>query len=109
MNSDLESTPMPLEPVSVTSADFNRLERKVDKMADALQQLVRVEERQTNQGVRIGETEKELVTLATKIDAIDKKVDQWINRGIGVWAVAVTLWAVFEFATSHGMILLGGK
>ena len=38
----------------MTYNDFRRLEGKVDKLAEAVMKLVLVEERQTNQGERIG-------------------------------------------------------
>jgi hypothetical protein len=30
------------------------------------------------------------------VNRVDRKVDQWVNRGIGVWAVAVVLFAVMQ-------------
>jgi Mg2+ and Co2+ transporter CorA len=103
-NSDSDFTPM-----DSSNSDLMRIERKVDKLTEAMQQLIRVEERQSNQGIRLGDCEKELITINARLEAVDKKVDQWVNRGIGVWALAVTLWALFEFATSHGLIALGVK
>jgi uncharacterized coiled-coil protein SlyX len=82
--------------VDVLSADFKRLESKVDKLTDAVMRLVLIEERQTTQGERIGACEAKIVATETTVHRVDRKVDQWINRGIGVWAVAVVLFAVMQ-------------
>jgi len=42
----------------MTDDDFRRLEGKVDKLGDAVQKLILVEERQANQGERIGRVEQ---------------------------------------------------
>lgn len=81
--------------MSVDIEDFHRLEDKVDKVVDALNKLVLVEERQSTQGIRIGELEKEVATLKAQIIINDRKVDQWINRGIGVWALAIVVWTLW--------------
>jgi hypothetical protein len=90
--------------LSITNSDFDRLETKVDKLTDALQQLVRVEERQTNQGARIGSAEKNLAVMEAELRGLHKKVDQWINRGIGLWAAVCTGWGVFQALGSLGII-----
>jgi ferritin-like metal-binding protein YciE len=74
--------------------DIDRLERKIDAMAEAMQSLIRVEERQANQGQRIGENEKQIERIKTKVESTEKKVDQWINRGIGARALVITVWAL---------------
>lgn len=76
-------------------AQLQRLENKVDKLTDAVTQLVRVEERQINHGVRIGEVENRVTLLQHGILAVERKVDQWVNRGIGVWGVALLVWTVY--------------
>jgi uncharacterized coiled-coil protein SlyX len=82
--------------LEVLSSDFRRLESKVDKLTDAVMRLVLIEERQTTQGERIGACEAKLASTETTVQRVDKKVDQWINRGIGVWAVAVVLFTVMQ-------------
>jgi len=79
----------------VDSVDLRRLEDKVDKITDALNKLVLVEERQTNQGVRIGELEREVVALRTSGSSTDKELARWVNRGIGVWVAVGILFAAF--------------
>lgn len=81
----------------VSNEDFKRLEGKVDKLADAIQRLILIEERQTTQGERIGKCETALVVNESAIHRVDGKVERWINRGIGVWAVAVILFALVQF------------
>lgn len=71
--------------MSISSDDFCRLESKVDKMADAINRLVLIEERQTTQGSRIGTIETDVAAIKVLVAANDKKVDQWINRGMGIW------------------------
>ncbi len=80
--------------MTITSDDFFRLEKKVDQMADAINRLVLIEERQTTQGNRIGAVEADLAATKILVAANDKKVDQWINRGMGIWvafAFAITV------------------
>jgi len=76
-------------------AQLERLEHKVDKLTDAVTQLVRVEERQINHGVRIGEVEHRLALTQNNVTQVEKKVDQWINRGIGLWSVAIVMWTIY--------------
>ena len=78
------------------TADLLRIERKVDRLSDAVEKLVLIEERQTTQGGRIGLVEHRLAISEASMQAIERKVDMWINRGIGVWAVAATLFAVLK-------------
>lgn len=98
-----DSSPIPFSSSMISQYDFSRLEKKVDKITDALNTLIRVEERLGDQGRRIGDAETAVGKLEVKIDLVDKKVDKWINRGIGIWALVVTLWTVFEFLSSRGL------
>lgn len=84
-----ESTAMP------DANDFARLEHKVDKLTDAVSKLVLIEERQVVQGQRVGALEQRVAALETAVAVVDKKVDQWVNRGIGVWALAGVLWGLY--------------
>lgn len=77
--------------------DFRRLEAKVDKLTDAIQRLIIIEERQSTMGERIGVLESKSAVTDTMVQRIDKKVDQWVNRGIGVWALAAALISFIEF------------
>ena len=81
----------------MTDDDFRRLESKVDKLTDAVSKLVLVEERLANQGERIGRVEQRVSVVETSHQKLDRKVEMWINRGIGVWGLAVTLFALVQF------------
>lgn len=76
--------------------NLTSIERRLDRLADAVEKLVLIEERQSAQGVRIGAVEKRVITVEAAQRATDKKVDMWINRGIGAWAIAATLFAVLK-------------
>lgn len=78
------------------SEDLQRLERKVDRLADAVEKLVLIEERQTTQGARIGAVEQSIAALDKAQQLTDRKLDKWINRGIGVWALAATAFGIYS-------------
>jgi hypothetical protein len=80
-----------------TDSDFLRLENKVDKLTDAVMRLVLIEERQTTQGERIGACEAKIAVNESAIAKTEKKVDQWVNRGIGVWLAAMLLFTLAQF------------
>ena len=81
----------------MTDDDFKRLENKVDKLTDAVGKLILFEERQANQGERIGSVEARCSVHETSISRVDRKVDQWVNRGIGVWAAAAVVFSIVQF------------
>jgi len=83
----------------MTDDDFRRLESKVDKLTDAIQRLILIEERQSSQGERIGKCEASIAVHDASLHKTDRKVDQWINRGIGVWAAAVLLFTLVQFGS----------
>lgn len=104
-----ESEPMPLEfsqssrssqtppNYMVDIADFARLERKVDKLTDALNRIVVFEERQLNQASGLTEARKDLEKFQDRMNLLEQKVDRWINRGIGIWLVLGLLWGAINF------------
>lgn len=79
--------------------DFRRIESKVDKLTDAVTRLILLEERQTNQGERIGSVEARSSVLENGLQRTDRKVDQWVNRGIGVWACAAVIFTLVQFGS----------
>lgn len=83
----------------MTDDDFKRLEGKVDKLADAVTKLVLVEERLSNQGERIGRVEQRVSVVETHTQKLDRRLEMWVNRGIGVWGLAVTLFAIIQYGT----------
>ena len=80
--------------------DFRRLEEKVDKLTDAVMRLVLLEERQSNMSERIGVAEQRIASNETAISKVDTKVERWINRGIGAWAVAAVLFTLIQFGSA---------
>ena len=76
--------------------NLTSIERRLDRLADAVEKLVLIEERQTAQGARIAlmEARQSMQEIAQR--ATDAKVDMWINRGIGAWALAATLFAILK-------------
>ncbi len=84
---------------AVSRDDFGRLEAKVDKLTDAVQRLILIEERQSSQGERIGKCESSIAVHDQAIYKTDKKIDQWINRGVGVWAAAIVLFTLVQFGS----------
>lgn len=85
--------------LSLHPDDFRRLEAKVDKLTDAIQRLIIIEERQSTMGERIGTLESKVAVQDSTLHRIDRKVDQWINRGIGVWALAAAMITFLEFGS----------
>lgn len=80
--------------------DFRRLEDKVDKLTDAVMRLVLVEERQSNMNERISVAEQKISVNESSISRVDTKVERWINRGIGAWAVAAVLFTLVQFGAN---------
>ena len=81
----------------MTDDDFKRLESKVDKLTDAVGKLILIEERQANQGARIDAVEAQLSVQDAMVQRVDRKVDQWVNRGVGIWAAAAVVFSFVQF------------
>ena len=81
----------------MTDDDFRRLESKVDKLTDAVGKLILIEERQANQGARIGAVEAQISVHDAALHRVDRKIDQWVNRGMGVWAAAAVVFSLVQF------------
>lgn len=82
-----------------TKEDLSRLEDTVKELASAVRQMILIDERQKIQGERIGELEKQNAAQAKELELLQRKVDSWINRGVGAWAVLAVM------ATLIGWIL----
>ena len=76
--------------------DLRRIETKVDKLTDAVTRLILVEERQSAQGVRIGTLEQKAVKFEEDISRVDRKVERWVNMGMGAWAIVVVIFAFVQ-------------
>jgi hypothetical protein len=84
-------------PTMISTGDFRRLETKVDKLTDAVQRFLVVEDRLIAQGERMGKLETDIGIQMSHNIRIERKLDQWINRGIGAWAVAAVIFFLLEF------------
>ena len=69
--------------------EFLRLENKVDTLLEAVTKLVIYEERQSVQAKAISD-------LTIRTTSVEKKLDMWINRGMGVWALAMLCFALYK-------------
>ena len=79
---------------------ISRLELKVDALTTAVNRLVLFEERQAVQALAIIENTRFIDEMSNKIitrlENVEKKLDMWINRGLGVWAFAIALFAIYK-------------
>ena len=48
---------------------------------------------------RLKKCETQGDVFAQSLHRIDGKVERWVNRGVGVWALAVTLFALVQFGS----------
>ena len=80
------------EPVS--NNDFARLETKLDRMAETVEKLVLIEERQSADRLKIQENSKKIddveddfevqvKILEEDVRRIERKVDRWLNMILG--------------------------
>lgn len=87
--------------MEISRDDLDRLENKVDKLVEAISHLVLVEERQLMHSTRIAKVEAAVEHGAAEVIKVDRKVDQWINRGIGVWGLAAIAFALITTFWKH--------
>lgn len=59
-----------------------------------VRQIILLEERQSQQGARLGQLEQRMAADEAVTIKIDKQLSSWINRGIGVWAFAGAMFAI---------------
>ena len=69
--------------------ELERLEKKVDILLEAVAKLVLLEERQTVQADTIR-------AIGIKVDRVEKDLDKWVQRGIGIWAFAATAFTLYQ-------------
>lgn len=81
---------------TVNRDDFVRLVGKVENIEAELKTIILLQERQINQGERIGTLEQRVAADEAITAKIDRQLTSWINRGIGVWSLAVALFALFN-------------
>lgn len=73
----------------ITQTELSRIEVKVDLLTQAINKLVLFEERQAVQSLAIS-------SLTTRISFLEQKLDMWINRGVGAWAVFVAGFSIYK-------------
>ena len=81
---------------------FRRLEDRLDKLTDAVTQLVRVEERQITHTTRLDEHDRQIGDLQTDVSRTERDLSKWVNRGIGVWGFAVLAWTMYLALLPNG-------
>ena len=79
----------PTTQLNPMTPELIRLENKVDTLLEAVTKLVIYEERQSVQA-------KAIADLTIRTTSVEQKLDMWINRGMGVWAVAAMAFAVYK-------------
>lgn len=75
----------------VSAATLLRFERKLDQLNDAVSKLILLEERQITQAARLAVVESHIEQNDARIARTDAKVEKWVNRGWGIWAVVTIL------------------
>jgi len=96
---------MPDTDITVSRADFKRLEDKVDELHKDYKLLIIISERQSEQGRRIGDLEQRMKADEAVTSEQGKTLSSWVNRGIGVWLAAVAIWTLTNSPTFIKLIL----
>lgn len=85
-------------PETVSAKDFERLEAKFDRMAEAVENLVLIEERQTKQNERLGILEVRQQSIEDEFRGLQRRVDRWVNMMFGAFGVLTLAWEIFRIA-----------
>ena len=82
--------------------DLQFIRKQLEGINSALQQMVKLEERQIyNQAAiercfnTISTTKQDVKDLEIKVYALEAEVKMWINRGIGIWVAASLFMMLF--------------
>ena len=86
-----------MENNTASKQDLYRVEKKIDKLAQDITNLVILEERQNGHSSQIERLTETLTDLSKSHYQLKEKVDKWINIGYGGITVASVLWAVVQF------------
>lgn len=89
----------------ISYEDIRELKEQMTRLSQKLETMIRLEERQTDQGRRIGDIEKDLAALATRADIHERDDAAWKNRGVGIWLLAAALFGVYQVYLSHPALL----
>lgn len=78
------------------ASDFIRLENKIDEVANAVQSLILIEERQVNQKAELDTVKTRVEALGVEQGKINRRIDRMVNLVIGGWAVLVVLFELYK-------------
>ncbi len=87
-----------MEPDAVTPHDFHRLEGKVDKLADAVEKLVLIEDRQTRHEARLDRHEAEIREAREETAKTNRRFDRFVALLTGGAFVVGALFELAKFA-----------
>lgn len=82
--------------MSWSDTDFARMDAKLDELVTAVAKLAANER-------RLDDLESDHRALAKEVKAVDERrasdrreLDKWINRGMGMWALAASGFAIWQ-------------
>ena len=75
----------------------DRIEKQLAGLTEAVNKLVLIEERQKNDKRRMDAFAERLEAVADKSDATARKLEKWIDRGIGAWFLAAAILSAFKY------------
>lgn len=83
----------------MTQDRLQLIDVRLARIEDLLEVVVRIEERQVGLCKRFDAMEILVRTNAERVDVVERKVDTWIQRGVGLWVGVSTLafvaWTVY--------------
>lgn len=82
---------------NVTPHDFHRLEGKVDKLADAIEKLILIEDRQARHAERLEVVENKAEATAERLRAVERRLDKAAAYLAGMVAVGVFIFEGAKF------------
>lgn len=90
---------------ATTSGDqLVRLETKVDKIAETLNKLVVVEERQSTMSREVEDLKDQLEDMQKELRETADRLNKWIYIGQGAWGVVVAGWTFWTFLLNHSIV-----
>lgn len=81
----------------MTPADAKRIETKLDQLLADVGRMLLIEERQKQDWRRMKAIEERLEKVEAKAAKTAQDLEQWINRGVGAWALAATVFAGLKY------------
>lgn len=82
--------------MTISEDRADRIEGKIDTLTTAVNRLALIDERQIEAGKRMGVLEDRVAKNEEKTNAVDMKVEKWINRGVGIWAIVGAMFALYQ-------------